>query len=76
MRLGTLSRYAPEESTLDEYHPGGTNYWSSNAPVAPNITLTTRALFGNVLAAKGFTFVTMMTAPIMWRLEFAWSRPR
>ena len=35
MRLGTLSRYAPEESTLDEYHPGGTNYWSSNAPVAP-----------------------------------------
>jgi hypothetical protein len=33
--LGTLSRYAPEVSIPDEYHPAGTNYWSSNAPIAP-----------------------------------------
>lgn len=34
-RLGTLARYACEESTLEEHHPEDTNYWSSSAPIAP-----------------------------------------
>lgn len=33
-QLGTLARYAPEESIIKEYHPAGTSYWSSNAPIA------------------------------------------
>lgn len=34
-QLGTLARHAPEESTINEYHPAGTSYWLSNAPIAP-----------------------------------------
>jgi len=34
-RVGTLARHAPEESTLEEYHPAGTHYWASAAPIAP-----------------------------------------
>jgi len=33
--IGTLARYPSEEATIDEYHPGGTTYWSPNAPIAP-----------------------------------------
>lgn len=34
-QVGTLARYAPEESIIKEFHPAGTSYWSSNAPIAP-----------------------------------------
>lgn len=33
--IGTLARHPPEESTLDEYHPCATSYWSVDAPIAP-----------------------------------------
>lgn len=33
--IGTLAEFDEEEATLDEYHPGGTYYWSSDAPIAP-----------------------------------------
>ena len=37
VRVGTLRRESPEsEPTLDEYHPDGTRYGSSNAPIAAN----------------------------------------
>ena len=32
--LGTLRDPAIDEPTLEEHHPGGTGYWSPNAPVA------------------------------------------
>lgn len=33
--VGTLAEFDEEEATLDEYHPAGTYYWSTNAPIAP-----------------------------------------
>jgi len=35
LQIGTLARLSSEEAILEEYHPAGTNYWSSTAPVAP-----------------------------------------
>lgn len=35
VQLGTLARYSPDESIIDEYHPAGTSYWSNDAPIAP-----------------------------------------
>lgn len=34
-KIGTLVEQAKEESTIDEYHPDGTSFWSLNAPIAP-----------------------------------------
>jgi hypothetical protein len=34
-QVGTLRRPDVEEPTLEEYHPGGTNAWSADAPIAP-----------------------------------------
>jgi hypothetical protein len=34
-KVGTLRRPEVEEPTLEEYHPGGTNAWSPDAPIAP-----------------------------------------
>jgi hypothetical protein len=34
-RIGTLRDPRVEEPPLDEYHPGGTHAWSSEAPIAP-----------------------------------------
>ncbi|ALZ84065.1 hypothetical protein APT59_07490 [Pseudomonas oryzihabitans] len=34
-QIGTLARHAPEESIIEEYHPGATHYWSNDAPIAP-----------------------------------------
>ncbi len=34
-RVGTLARELRDESTLDEYHPAKTSYWSPDAPIAP-----------------------------------------
>ncbi|MFF7707974.1 hypothetical protein [Pseudomonas sp. NPDC007930] len=33
--VGTLCRYAAEDAIISEYHPGGTSYWSAEAPIAP-----------------------------------------
>lgn len=33
--VGTLRRPGDEDPTLEEYHPGGTNAWSAEAPIAP-----------------------------------------
>ncbi len=33
--IGTLVAAEEEDLTLDEYHPGGTSYWSIDAPIAP-----------------------------------------
>lgn len=33
--VGSLIAAEEEDLTLDEYHPAGTSYWSSDAPVAP-----------------------------------------
>lgn len=35
IQVGTLARYAPEESIITEFHPAGTSYWSIDAPIAP-----------------------------------------
>jgi hypothetical protein len=32
--LGTLLKDPYDEPTFTEYHPAGTNYWSSDAPIA------------------------------------------
>jgi hypothetical protein len=34
-QVGTLRRPEVEDPTLQEYHPGGTNAWSADAPIAP-----------------------------------------
>jgi hypothetical protein len=34
-RIGTLRDPADEDPTVAEYHPGGTNAWSPDAPIAP-----------------------------------------
>lgn len=34
-RAGTLRNPDVEDATLEEYHPGGTNAWSPDAPIAP-----------------------------------------
>lgn len=34
-KVGTLRRPEVEDPTLAEYHPGGTNAWSADAPIAP-----------------------------------------
>lgn len=34
-QVGTLRNPADEEPTLREHHPGGTNAWSPDAPIAP-----------------------------------------
>jgi hypothetical protein len=34
-QVGTLRRPEVEDPTLEEYHPGGTNAWSADAPIAP-----------------------------------------
>ncbi|MGV3492815.1 MAG: hypothetical protein ACO1OY_03015 [Ramlibacter sp.] len=34
-KVGTLRRADEEEPTLEEHHPGGTNAWSPDAPIAP-----------------------------------------
>jgi hypothetical protein len=34
-RIATLRRPEVEDPTLEEYHPGGTHAWSSDAPIAP-----------------------------------------
>ena len=33
--IGTLIEAHDEEATFSEYHPGGTRYWSPDAPIAP-----------------------------------------
>lgn len=32
--VGTLAVEGDEEPTIDEFHPGGTNYWAPDAPIA------------------------------------------
>jgi hypothetical protein len=34
-QVGSLRADAYDEPTLEEYHPGGTDYWSPRAPIAP-----------------------------------------
>jgi len=34
-RLGSTPEADLPEPTLEEYHPGGTRYWSAQAPIAP-----------------------------------------
>jgi hypothetical protein len=34
-KVGTLRRPEVEDPTLAEHHPGGTNAWSAEAPIAP-----------------------------------------
>jgi hypothetical protein len=33
-KIGSLIKQTKEESTIDEYHPNGTSYWSLSAPIA------------------------------------------
>jgi hypothetical protein len=33
-KIGSLVEAAKEDSTLDEYHPNGTSFWSPEAPIA------------------------------------------
>ncbi|BAP41860.1 hypothetical protein NJC40_18585 [Pseudomonas sp. 21LCFQ02] len=33
--IGTLSNADEEDLTINEYHPSGTHYWSTQAPIAP-----------------------------------------
>lgn len=35
-KVGSLIEAAKEESTLEEYHPDGTSFWSTDAPIAPH----------------------------------------
>lgn len=34
-KVGSLIKEAKEDSTIDEYHPNGTSFWSLDAPIAP-----------------------------------------
>ncbi|MCC2675370.1 MAG: hypothetical protein K0R58_2317 [Ramlibacter sp.] len=34
-KVATLRRADVEDPTLEEHHPGGTNSWSADAPIAP-----------------------------------------
>lgn len=34
-RIGTLIQGDFDEATFTEFHPGGTGFWSSDAPIAP-----------------------------------------
>lgn len=34
-RIGTLIHGNIDEATVAEFHPGGTDYWSPEAPIAP-----------------------------------------
>ncbi|MGN8063394.1 hypothetical protein ACTJK4_17225 [Ralstonia sp. 22111] len=35
-RIGTLVQGNVDEATFAEFHPGGTGYWSDDAPIAPH----------------------------------------
>jgi hypothetical protein len=35
-KVGSLINATKEESTIDEYHPNGTSFWSPDAPIAPH----------------------------------------
>lgn len=34
-KIGSLVEAAKEDSTIEEYHPHGTSFWSLDAPIAP-----------------------------------------